>query len=134
MRPGQSLWISDAEHVHSYLSYPSGLHADRNGHEPISLRLRDALGESLGLGSSRRHRIAVPGSDLRRRALGLDVFEHIESDEPKRFGNAPELKPGGLLVLKRSRIQESLWGPHDVALHHFRRYRRQQVIDCLRSS
>ncbi len=65
--------------------------------------------------------------------LGLDVFEHIE-DHAKAYAECARiLKPGGLLVLSVPAFR-NLWGPHDVALHHFRRYRRREVIDCLRAA
>jgi SAM-dependent methyltransferase len=65
--------------------------------------------------------------------LGLDVFEHIEDDAAAFAQCARALKPGGLLVLSVPAFK-NLWGPHDIALHHFRRYRRLQVIECLRAA
>ncbi len=58
--------------------------------------------------------------------VGLDVFEHIEADVAAFAEAARVLKPGGTLVLSVPAFV-SLWGPHDVALHHFRRYRRSEV-------
>lgn len=59
--------------------------------------------------------------------IGLDVFEHIE-DDAKAFDEAYRtLRPGGRLVLSVPAFR-FLWGPHDVALHHFRRYTRRQMI------
>ncbi|MFQ3678826.1 MAG: hypothetical protein SNJ74_12900 [Fimbriimonadaceae bacterium] len=43
------------------------------------------------------------------------------------------LKPGGILVLSVPAFP-SLWGPHDVALHHFRRYRRLPLMARLRDA
>lgn len=58
--------------------------------------------------------------------VGLDIFEHIEDDR-KAFSEAFRvLRPGGLLVLSVPAFR-SLWGPHDVALMHFRRYTRSEV-------
>lgn len=58
--------------------------------------------------------------------VGLDIFEHIEDDK-KAFSEAFRvLRPGGLLVLSVPAFR-SLWGPHDVALMHFRRYTRAEV-------
>jgi ubiquinone/menaquinone biosynthesis C-methylase UbiE len=55
--------------------------------------------------------------------LALDVFEHIE-DDVSAFKEAYRvLRPGGVLVLSVPAFK-SLWGPHDVALMHFRRYTR----------
>jgi len=63
-------------------------------------------------------------------AIGLDVFEHIEDDQAAMNECARVLRPGGVLVLTVPAFR-TLWGPHDVALHHFRRYRRRQVRDRL---
>ncbi|HVT11940.1 MAG TPA: methyltransferase domain-containing protein [Fimbriimonadaceae bacterium] len=58
--------------------------------------------------------------------IALDVFEHIE-DDGKAFAEAyRSLAPGGILVLSVPAFQ-SLWGPHDVALMHFRRYTRGEL-------
>lgn len=58
--------------------------------------------------------------------VGLDVFEHIEDDRAALKECARVLRPGGVLVLTVPAFR-ALWGPHDVALHHFRRYRRAEV-------
>ncbi len=58
--------------------------------------------------------------------IGLDIFEHIE-DDAAAFAEAYRiLRPGGILVLSVPAFR-SLWGPHDVALMHFRRYRAGEV-------
>lgn len=58
--------------------------------------------------------------------VGLDIFEHIEDDRAA-FGEAYRvLKPGGVLVLSVPAFK-FLWGPHDIALMHFRRYRRGEM-------
>jgi SAM-dependent methyltransferase len=65
--------------------------------------------------------------------LGLDIFEHIEDDERAFAESLRVLRPGGVLVLSVPAFR-SLWGPHDVALHHFRRYRRGEVARKLRAA
>jgi ubiquinone/menaquinone biosynthesis C-methylase UbiE len=63
--------------------------------------------------------------------VGLDIFEHVEHDERAFAEVRRVLKPGGILILSVPAFQ-SLWGPHDVALMHFRRYRRREMADKLK--
>jgi SAM-dependent methyltransferase len=65
--------------------------------------------------------------------VGLDIFEHLENDD-RAFAEAFRvLRPGGVLLLSVPAFR-SLWGPHDVALHHFRRYRRGEMRRKLRAA
>jgi SAM-dependent methyltransferase len=52
----------------------------------------------------------------------LDVIEHIADDAAALGEIARVLRPGGILVATVPAYR-FLWGPHDVALHHRRRYR-----------
>ena len=58
--------------------------------------------------------------------IGLDIFEHIEDHEAAFAEAYRVLRPGGILVLSVPAFK-SLWGPHDIALMHFRRYRASEV-------
>jgi SAM-dependent methyltransferase len=62
--------------------------------------------------------------------VALDVFEHIDNDR-RAFDEAfRTLAPGGILVMSVPAFQ-FLWGPHDVALMHFRRYTRKDLRERL---
>lgn len=65
--------------------------------------------------------------------VALDVFEHIEDHAAAYREAARVLRPGGVLVMSVPAFRW-LWGPHDVALHHFRRYTRAEVAMCLREA
>jgi SAM-dependent methyltransferase len=65
-------------------------------------------------------------------AIALDILEHVEDDVAAMAEIYRVLRPGGILVLSVPAFM-SLWGPHDVALHHFRRYRREEMTKRLRS-
>lgn len=64
--------------------------------------------------------------------VGLDIFEHIEDDVQAFREVYRTLKPGGTLILSVPAFK-SLWGPHDVALMHFRRYTRSELRSKLES-
>ncbi|MBL8048564.1 MAG: class I SAM-dependent methyltransferase [Chthonomonas sp.] len=77
---------------------------------------------------------ALPlASDSFRGIIALDIFEHIPDDAAAFREAFRVLQPGGTLVLSVPAYQ-SLWGPHDVALMHYRRYRRSEVGRCLRQA
>lgn len=65
--------------------------------------------------------------------IGLDIFEHIDDDAGAFAEAFRVLRPGGVVVLSVPAFR-SLWGPHDVALHHFRRYRASEVRKKLRTA
>lgn len=74
---------------------------------------------------------ALPfGDAVFKSMIGLDIFEHIPDDEAAFRESLRVLAPGGILVLSVPAFM-SLWGPHDIALMHHRRYTRQEVADKL---
>jgi len=65
--------------------------------------------------------------------VSLDVFEHI-ADHERAFSEAFRiLKSGGALVLSVPAFR-FLWGPHDVALMHMRRYRLGEIRNVLEAA
>jgi 2-polyprenyl-3-methyl-5-hydroxy-6-metoxy-1,4-benzoquinol methylase len=59
----------------------------------------------------------------------FDVLEHIERDEDCLARLKSLLKPGGKLMLTVP-AYPWMWGPHDVHVHHQRRYTRASLIAC----
>lgn len=94
----------------------------------------DFSAEALRFASGRGLRNLVQGNGtalpLRpesvRAIVGLDIFEHIEDDALAFREAFRVLQPGGSMILSVPAFP-SLWGPHDVALMHFRRYRRPEL-------
>lgn len=77
---------------------------------------------------------AVPFADSSFDAVvGLDIFEHVQDHRRAIEEAFRALRPGGILVLSVPAFR-ALWGPHDVALHHFRRYRVGEVEEILRDA
>jgi SAM-dependent methyltransferase len=60
----------------------------------------------------------------------LDTIEHVPNDHAAIAEIARVLEPGGILLMNVPAYQW-LWGPHDVALMHQRRYTTKQVRDLL---
>ncbi len=61
-----------------------------------------------------------------RGVLALDIFEHIGDDRAAFAECCRVLEPGGVLMLSVPAFRY-LWGPHDIALMHHRRYTKPQV-------
>ena len=56
----------------------------------------------------------------------LDVLEHVPDDKGSLDAILERLKPGGALLLTVP-INPWMWTAHDVAHHHHRRYRKQEI-------
>ena len=84
--------------------------------------------EPQGSGLVRTREQPSPGFDL---ILALDVLEHVS--DPERFVGdilAPLAEPG-TPVLVAVPAHQRLFGAHDVALGHFRRYGRRELLSQL---
>lgn len=57
-----------------------------------------------------------------------DVLEHIEDDSLAMDEIIKVTKPGGLIVASVPAIR-FLFSPHDLALKHYRRYSRRELLD-----
>lgn len=60
----------------------------------------------------------------------LDVIEHVEDDLGACAALREVTRPGGYALITVPAFPW-LWSEHDVANHHFRRYRRKQLADLL---
>jgi hypothetical protein len=67
-----------------------------------------------------------PGHDL---ILVLDVLEHIEDVDEFVSSSLRPITDRGVPVLVAVPAYQRLFGPHDVALGHHRRYGRRQLLD-----
>lgn len=56
----------------------------------------------------------------------FDIIEHVEGDTKVVSEMHRILRPGGVLMVNVP-AHPALWGPHDVSLHHKRRYRKAQL-------
>ena len=89
----------------------------------------DFADQALSFCRQRGHR-RLAGSDLTMLPFrsdtfdvvtALDVLEHVANDARALEEIFRVLRPGGILIASVPAYQ-FLWGPHDEALHHFRRY------------
>lgn len=77
-----------------------------------------------------------PGEDLGGpfdSVVCLNVLEHIEDDVAALRRIHSQLRPGGRVVLVVPAIQ-AIYGELDRAIHHFRRYERESIEECLRAA
>lgn len=63
----------------------------------------------------------------------FDCLEHIPDDVRSLTQMRKLLAPGGAMVVTVPAYQW-LWSPHDVFLHHCRRYSRRALADCARAA
>ncbi len=63
----------------------------------------------------------------------FDVLEHVEEDEATLAVVRRHLAPGGAAVITVP-AYAALFGPHDIALHHKRRYERAELATKLRQA
>ncbi len=63
----------------------------------------------------------------------FDVLEHVEADEASLAALRGLLAPGGRLLVTVPAFR-ALWGPHDVTLHHKRRYEKAELAGKLRAA
>lgn len=63
----------------------------------------------------------------------LDVLEHIEDDQGALSAARQLLSPGGLLLITVPALRW-LWSSHDLALHHYRRYVRSELVSLLKET
>jgi len=61
----------------------------------------------------------------------LDVLEHVSDDSAALTAIRERLKPGGKLVVTVP-ANKWMWSAHDVAHHHYRRYRKSELADAAR--
>lgn len=69
-------------------------------------------------------------SEVFDRVVSLDTVEHVLGDQRALCEIARVLRPRGVVVLNVPAFRW-LWGPHDVALMHQRRYTRAGVRELL---
>lgn len=70
-------------------------------------------------------RVPLPDRSLEY-VTALDVLEHVPDDAAVVRGFHRLLKPGGVCAVTVP-ASMALWSDWDVALHHFRRYKREQL-------
>lgn len=105
----------------------------------IELYGLDFSGQALAYTRQRGHARLVQG-DLTRLPFpdgtfdvvtALDVVEHVREDEQALREVNRVLRPDGVLLVSVPAFR-FLWGPHDTALQHFRRYTTGEMAALMR--
>jgi SAM-dependent methyltransferase len=68
-----------------------------------------------------------------RAITALDVLEHLPDDRPALRELWRVLQPGGILIITVPAYR-FLWSKHDVALHHYRRYKARELRQRLQEA
>jgi ubiquinone/menaquinone biosynthesis C-methylase UbiE len=63
----------------------------------------------------------------------LDLIEHVKDDHGLLAEFQRVLKPGGIAIMSVP-AHKGLWSGHDVALHHFRRYEKNEFLDLIKGA
>ncbi|MEI7633244.1 MAG: methyltransferase domain-containing protein [bacterium] len=63
----------------------------------------------------------------------IDVIEHADDDKAVVNELYRTLKPGGLVIMTVP-AHKGLWSPHDVALHHKRRYEKEEFLRLVKTA
>ena len=104
-----------------------------------------AVGQDIHLSEQQAEQLSRPGLRFVRRLetiegerfdlmLLLDVLEHVqEPQELLERARRLHLAPGGRVLISVPAFQ-GLFSDHDRALHHFRRYSRQQISNVALAS
>jgi ubiquinone/menaquinone biosynthesis C-methylase UbiE len=61
----------------------------------------------------------------------MDVLEHLEDDLAVLKEAFRVCKPGGYMIITVPAF-DLLWSPHDIALHHKRRYTKKQLLNRIK--
>jgi SAM-dependent methyltransferase len=92
--------------------------------ETILIDRARARGLDVRKNDDLRHLDDVGPLDL---VTACDVLEHLPDEGPIVGEILRRLRPGGRVVVTVPALM-SLWGPHDEVNHHFRRYRRPDLL------
>ena len=123
-KPLQILNVGAATGRSSEMLEPFGQIQSIEYDEPSYQFCRDVLNMKIDQGSI----TALPYADHAFDCVcAFDVVEHVEDDQKAIEELFRVCKPGGKIFITVPAFM-SLWSNHDVVNHHFRRYRKNQMI------
>jgi SAM-dependent methyltransferase len=106
--------------------------ADVRGVEPVESAVAVSRSRSCDVALGGFENLAA-GDGSVDMLVALDVIEHLEDAAVGLAEARRVLRPGGRLLLTVPALP-LLWGPHDEANAHYRRYTRRTLIEAVREA
>ena len=128
--PGDALDVGAGSGGNSQVLVDLGWNVTALEESAAAVEIASSRGLHVVRGDARRLPFPDASFDL---VMAADVWEHIDDDAVAASEAFRVCRPGGRLLVAVPASMD-LWSGHDVALGHFRRYERDQLVDLVRGA